>query len=118
MPDIRQLVSMTSGSQVNTTAKVVAKELSEKIHKIESRILDGTMEIDTPSEGEPECSFALFGQMEGLSVPQHLVDEFEMEMEHPSGVPVAKLSPPTARLVLFSENCGVLLEMNELSGTK
>jgi len=64
------------------------------------------------------CSFKFFGQIQSSDVPQLLLQEFEDEVDDPTGI--STIRPPEMKLkgVLVSKNCGILYELPEVKGLK
>jgi hypothetical protein len=115
MPDIRHLAGLVSHQYRNATANIVAAQLLEKIGEMEKELSAGTISIEAEEQLLP-CSFALLGQMQALHLPQSLVDEYQHEIRSPSGVPVRQMPPPNFNGILFSQDCGVLVEMETIVG--
>ena len=116
MPDIRQLPGMVPPGFENTTVQVIAGQMAERIKEFEIDMRAGT--IENESDGNPltRCSFTFHGQIDPLFVPQGLIDEYEKEMGDPSGLPLESLPKLRLNGVLMSEECGILLELNDVTG--
>jgi hypothetical protein len=90
--------------------------MAERIKEFEIGMQAGT--IENESDGNPltRCSFTFHGQIDPLFVPQGLIDEYEKEMSDPSGLPLENLPKLRLNGVLMSEECGILLELNDVTG--
>lgn len=72
----------------------------------------------TEESPKSTCPFVFYGQLEPSSVPEVLMQEFEEEVQRPTGrwtIPPPKLS---VRGVLMSKECGVLYEVVNTEGLR
>jgi len=115
-PDIRQLPGLVPPGFVNATTRVVEGQLVEHIKDIEKNIQIGGSQLESDDIPMTSCSFLLHGQVRPLLVPREVVEAFEKELQDPSGVPVEPLLPPSFDGVLMSEHCGILLELEAVTG--
>ncbi|KIM22842.1 hypothetical protein M408DRAFT_332712 [Serendipita vermifera MAFF 305830] len=116
MPDVRQLPSLVPPGFVNSTAQVVAAQLQEDIQTLEKSIQAGASRVESDEDPLTRCSFTFHGQLRPLLLHQNLVDEYEREIQNPSGIPVDKLMQPTFDAVFMSEECGIGLELEAVTG--
>lgn len=100
----------------NATIHVISGQMSERIEEFEKSILTGTVENGGDDGSLTSCSFVFHGRLDPIFASQEIVDEYEREVEKPSGVPLEKL--PQLRLTgaLMSEECGILLELEDVAG--
>jgi transmembrane E3 ubiquitin-protein ligase len=116
IPDIRQLSGLVPPGFVNATNRVVEKQLMETIDDVKS-IQVGNSQIESDEVPRTRCSFTFHGQVRPLLVHREVVEEYERELQNPSGVPVENLLPPSFDGVLMSQECGILLELETVTGT-
>jgi transmembrane E3 ubiquitin-protein ligase len=116
MPDIRQLPGMVPPGFENTTMQVIAGQMEKHIEEVEASIQAGTAENESDENPVTRCSFTFHGQIDPLFVPQVLINEYEREMDDPSGLPLENLPKLRLNGVLMSEECGVLLELEDVTG--
>jgi hypothetical protein len=117
MPDIRQLSGIVPPGFVNGTNRIVEEQLLETIEDIKKSIRIGTSRSDSDGDSLTRCSFTFHGQVRPLLVQREVVEEYENELQNPSGVPVEALFPPTFDGVLMSRECGIVLELESVTGT-
>lgn len=116
VPDIRQLPSLVPQGLQNATTRLISGQLKERIGEFEKSIESGNAETLTEDKSVTQCSFTLHGRMDQIMAPQQSIDEYEREIENPSGIPLNQLPKPRFNGVLMSEECGVLLEVEGLEG--
>lgn len=117
MPDIRQLAGIVPHGFFNATSQVVEGQLKEDIETFQKNIQAGAGRLENDEDPFTRCSFTFHGQLRHLLHHQDLVNEYERELSNPSGIPVGNLMKPSFDGVLMSEECGILLEMEDVSGT-
>ena len=64
------------------------------------------------------CPFILYGQLVPTSVPLHLMQELEAEMENPTGITTVSRPQLLVNVVMMSKECGILIEVREAEGLK
>ena len=62
------------------------------------------------------CPFTLFAQLIPTSVPLHLMQELEAEMERPTGVSAAERPELVLNALLVSKECGIMYEVKRAEG--
>jgi len=64
------------------------------------------------------CSFTLFAQLNSVNVPETLMEEYELEVQTPTGIHITV--PPRLSLkgVLLSTECGMLYELDNMEGLR
>ena len=117
MPDTRHLSGLVPPGFVNATNRVVEKQLMETIEDVKRSIRVGNSQVESDGDPRTRCSFTFHGQVRPLSVHREVVEEYERELQNPSGVPVENLLPPSFDGVLMSRECGILLELEAVTGT-
>jgi hypothetical protein len=116
MPDIRQLPGMVPPGFENATIQVIAGQMAERVEEFERSIRAGTIENESDENPLTRCPFTFHGQIDPLFVPQGLINEYENEMDDPSGLPLENLPKLRLNGVLMSEECGILLELEDVTG--
>ncbi|KAF7308805.1 RING-type domain-containing protein [Mycena kentingensis (nom. inval.)] len=116
--DLRYLPSIVPQSSRNDTADVVEPELVARIAKLKQLIDAGVIEPD-PAADEPvrtACPFVLYIAQDPVQVQQHLLDQLEDEIQHPTGIRTVHAPPMSFRGLLLSKECGIMYEFNKTEG--
>jgi hypothetical protein len=60
----------------------------------------------------------MYGQLKSLpsDVPEWRLREWEKELQSPTGVTTLHLPPPTMNGIIFSKDCNLVLELDEMVG--
>ncbi|KAK0434656.1 hypothetical protein EV421DRAFT_1839657 [Armillaria borealis] len=117
--DIRLLPSLVPENRKNQTAHFVEPELASKLKKLKNMIDAGVIEHEpTPQDITSSCPFALYAQIDPVSISEHEMQLLEDEMQHPKGLPT--VSPPKLSVsgVLISKECGIMFEIRETEGLR
>ncbi|KAG7444427.1 uncharacterized protein BT62DRAFT_987876 [Guyanagaster necrorhizus] len=117
--DIRLLPSLVPENQKNETARFVEPELASKLKKLKNLIDAGVIEHEpTPQHETSTCPFALYAQMDPVSISEREMQQLEEEMQHPKGLPT--VSPPKLSVsgILISKECGIMFEIRETEGLR
>jgi transmembrane E3 ubiquitin-protein ligase len=86
--------------------------------RVKSSFESGTLQAGGEPELRTTCPFRLYGFVRPVSQSQAAVDEVEKEQKEPSGIPVPVVAPLVIDAVLVSQECGLLIELEELQGER
>ncbi|KAK0199252.1 hypothetical protein DFS33DRAFT_1262349 [Desarmillaria ectypa] len=118
--DIRLLPSLVPEDRKNQTAHFVEPELASKLKKLKNLIDAGVIEHEPTPQGNETttCPFALYAQIDPVSVSEREMQQLEEEMQHPKGLPT--VSPPKLSVsgVFISKECGLMFEIRETEGLR
>ncbi|KAL0570589.1 hypothetical protein V5O48_011372 [Marasmius crinis-equi] len=118
--DIRHLPAIVPESFQNDTAHLIEPELTARIEKLKRLIDDGVIEQDVSSNEAPKttCSFHFFAQLDSVNMPEYFMQEYESEMQNPTGL--RPLQPPnlSMKAVLVSKECGIMFEIGNVTNTR
>ncbi|TFK39970.1 hypothetical protein BDQ12DRAFT_629095 [Crucibulum laeve] len=119
--DIRLLPSLVPETVRNETARIVAPELEARINKLKTLIDDGIIDQETSStEDSPKstCPFTFHGQILPAPVPEYLMQDFEDEIQNPTGI--WTIDPPKLSVtgLLLSKECGIMYEVKDTQGLR
>lgn len=119
--DLRRVISLVPHAHLNETAYAILAEMTSRATKLKEKIDAGTIDQDAFNDEEPpkvHCSFELYGQLVPTDVSQDSMQELEREIEKPTGIATVKAPELKLNGVLVSQNCGILIEVNEVIGLK
>jgi len=116
--DIRHLPALVPPEALNTTAHLIADEMTAYFERVKSRFEAGTLQTSEESELQTTCPFRLYGFIRPVDRPQEVVDAVEREQNEPSGVPIPVVPPLVVDAVLISQECGLLIELEGLQGER
>lgn len=66
----------------------------------------------------PSCELVVWLQPSPMPEPQRYLDHIEQELTHPDGAPLGEPPPMAFSAVIFSPDCGYILEADTLFGPK
>jgi hypothetical protein len=116
--DIRHLPALVPPEALNTTAHLIADEMTAYFERVKSRFEDGTLQTSEESELRTTCPFRLYGFVRPVDRSQEVVDAVEKEQNEASGVPIPVVPPLVIDVVLVSRECGLLIELEGLQGER
>ncbi|KAF5362087.1 hypothetical protein D9756_002441 [Leucocoprinus leucothites] len=118
--DIRLLPSIVPQDRKNETAKIIAPELEHRITKLKNMIDDGLIDSEPSNEDTPksQCPFTFYAQFRPVPIPDHLMQELESEIQHPTGISTVKPPKMVLNAVLLSKKCGILYEIHSTQGLR
>ncbi|KAF9453591.1 hypothetical protein P691DRAFT_658228 [Macrolepiota fuliginosa MF-IS2] len=118
--DIRLLPSIVPSDRMNETTQIIAPELEHRISKLKTMIDDGLIDNESNNEDEPKskCPFMFYAQFHPVPVPDHLMQDLENEIQHPTGISTVKPPKMVLTAVLLSKQCGILYEIHSTQGLR
>lgn len=116
--DIRHLPALVPPQALNTTAHLIADEMTAYFERVKSSFEAGTLQTGEESDVQTTCPFRLYGFVRPVDRSQEVVDAVEKEQNEPSGVPVPVVPPLVIDAVLVSRECGLLIELEGLQGER
>ncbi|KAF8885015.1 hypothetical protein BD779DRAFT_1673890 [Infundibulicybe gibba] len=118
--DIRLLPSLVPESMKNETARIIEPELTARINKLKGLIDAGILDQDTSNDDPPKstCPFTFYAQLDVIRVPEFLMQEFEEEIQKPTGIGTISSPPLTLGGLLISRECGVMYEVGNTEGLR
>uniref|UniRef100_A0A0W0EYZ4 RING-type E3 ubiquitin transferase n=1 Tax=Moniliophthora roreri TaxID=221103 RepID=A0A0W0EYZ4_MONRR len=118
--DIRNLPSIVPEHFQNETARLIGPELSARIDKLKYLIDAGIIEQDNTMVDAPRtsCPFQFYAQLDAVHVPRYLLQEYESELQMPTGIRTIKPPKLSMRGVLVSKECGILYEITNVEGIR
>ncbi|KAF5353145.1 hypothetical protein D9758_008759 [Tetrapyrgos nigripes] len=118
--DIRLVPGLVPEAIRNATALVIESELSARITKLKNMMDAGVIEPSksTDDETPTNCTFSVFAQLNSVNIPKALMEEYEQEVQQPTGI--RAVNPPRLSLktVLLSRECGMLYEFDDMEGLR
>ncbi|KAG6374644.1 hypothetical protein JVT61DRAFT_4009 [Boletus reticuloceps] len=116
--DVRYLPVIVPESVRNDTARVIKPELLSRINKVKELIDAGVIDQDSSQGGNPDtgCGFLVHAQIEPSSIPAHLMQDIEDELQKPTGKWTAKRPPLRLNGMLVSRECGLLYHLHDADG--
>ncbi|KAF8433251.1 hypothetical protein L210DRAFT_3623175 [Boletus edulis BED1] len=118
--DVRYLPVIVPESVRNDTARVIKPELLSRINKVKELIDAGVIDQDSSQGGNPDtgCGFLVHAQIEPSSIPAHLMQDIEDELQKPTGKWTAKRPPLRLNGMLVSRECGLLYHLHDADGLR
>ncbi|KAE9406295.1 hypothetical protein BT96DRAFT_963603 [Gymnopus androsaceus JB14] len=117
--DIRLLPSIVPENMRNETALLIEPELTARIEKLKD-LIDGGVITDALEDELPKttCPFQLFVQINSVDVPGYMMEEYEEEIQQPTGITNTLPSRVAMKSVLISKECGILYEITNMEGLR
>lgn len=135
--DIRLLPSIVPEDMRNKTALLIEPELIARIKKLQD-LIDGGVITDALEgmnllivylfisltfsiQDEPPkttCPFKLFAQINSVDVSEYTMQEYEEEIQQPTGLSTKLPSRIAMKSVLISKECGILYEVSNMEGLR
>ncbi|KAF5350946.1 hypothetical protein D9757_013733 [Collybiopsis confluens] len=117
--DIRLLPSIVPEDMKNVTALLIEPELESRIQKLRDLIDAGIIEdINEDESPKTACPFIVFAQINSVDVSAEEMDEYEEEIQRPTGIRTRLPSRLSMRSVLVSKECGILYEVSNMEGLR
>ncbi|THV01301.1 hypothetical protein K435DRAFT_963633 [Dendrothele bispora CBS 962.96] len=118
--DIRLLPSLVPENVVNETVSIIESKMETRITQLKEMIDAGVIEQNKSSDDQPvtNCSFTFYAQLNSVNIPEVFMEEYEQEVQTPTGIRTA--NPPRMSLkgVLLSTECGMLYELDNMEGLR
>ncbi|KAF9266758.1 hypothetical protein L218DRAFT_921385 [Marasmius fiardii PR-910] len=119
--DIRYLPAIVPDYLQNDTAHLIEPELTTRMEKLKRLIDAGIIEQEvSPSSDAPRasCPFQLFAQLDPVDIPVILMQEYESELQNPTGI--RPVTPPkfSMKAVLVSKECEIMYEVSNVTSTR
>jgi hypothetical protein len=64
------------------------------------------------------CPFTFIGQIHPVTIPEHLMQELEGELQNPTGIWTVPTPKLTITGLLLSKECGILYEVKNTEGLR
>ena len=120
--DMRQLPSLVPPDIRNETAHAILPALQSRIDHIRSMLNNADLSTDSasPSSDPPasNCSFHVYAQVSPSNVTADEMLELEEELANPTGAATVSRPPLLVSAVLLSQECGLLLRVEEAEGLR
>jgi len=116
--DIRHLPALVPPEALNTTAHLIADEMTAYFERVKLSFESGTLQAGGEPELRTTCPFRLYGFVRPVGRSQYVLDVVEKEQKEPSGVPIPVAPPLVIDAVLVSRECGLLIELKGLQGER
>ncbi|CAO3671160.1 unnamed protein product [Umbelopsis vinacea] len=121
MPSEDLLHMLPSNSSMNQAREVLQEQLSRRMEELEE-LLDwagqGSIDNDHSNMPAADCAFEFWMQLHPVNRSMSEVLDYEKELENPQGITVRSPGPLVASMVMYSANCGIVLEMDDSHGIK
>ncbi|KAG7093495.1 hypothetical protein E1B28_007171 [Marasmius oreades] len=119
--DIRYLPAIVPDYLQNDTAHLIEPELTTRMEKLKYLIDAGIIEQEvSPTSEAPRtsCSFQLFAQLDSVNIPAILMQEYESEMQNPTGIRPVIPSTLSMKAILVSKECEIMYKINNVTSTR
>jgi len=121
MPTDDLLHMLPSNSSMNQARDALQEQLSRQMEELEEMIDwagNGAINDDRSITPITDCAFEFWMQLHPVNRPMNEVLEYEKELENPQGINVRSPGPLVASMVMYSANCGIVMEMDDSNGIK
>ncbi|KAJ2956270.1 hypothetical protein NQZ79_g7864 [Umbelopsis isabellina] len=123
MPYEDLLHMLPSNNSMNQARDVIQEQLDKELEELKGMLnWAGPVASGNDQQVPPitNCTFELWIQLKPVPPPtrQSQLLEYEKELENPQGISVISAPPLLASMVVYSENCGLLMEVQDAKGTK
>ncbi|CAM0136008.1 unnamed protein product [Umbelopsis sp. WA50703] len=114
---------LPSNNSMNVARDVIQEQLDKELDELRGMLNwagPASSNNERPAAPITNCTFELWIQLKPVPPPtrQSQLLEYEKELENPQGISVISAPPLLSSMVVYSENCGLLMEVDDAKGTK